>query len=136
MTVARRAVQEQTADPTTLDDLPDQAVECRGLRHAWPRRSNPKHRRLIEFEVREQRAGRVISGVLHLTCTAGCGRIRREPRRRNRVGRMVRDGKLSYGQVPGTRYLLKRIPGEPAHRVDPDDVQDRLLHMLCPDLSW
>lgn len=50
---------------------------------------------------------------------------------------MVRDGKLSYGQVPGTKYLLKRAPGEAAvAQVDPDEVQDRLLHRMCPNLSW
>ncbi len=134
--MARRAVQQETADPTKLDDLPDQAIECRGLRHAWPRGSNPKHRSLMRFEVRQERAGRVIEGVLHLTCTAGCGRIRKEPRRRNRAGKMVRDGKLTYGQMPGTKYLLKRAPGELAAKVDPDDVQDRLLHRMFPGLTW
>ncbi len=134
--MSRRAVQEQTADPTSLDDLPDEAVECRGLRHAWPRGSNPSHRPLIRFEVTKERSGRVIEGVLHLICTAGCGRIRREPRRRNRAGRMVRDGKLSYGQVPGTKYLLKRVPGEPVVRADQDEVQNRLLRRMCPGLTW
>jgi hypothetical protein len=121
-----------------LDDLPDEAVECRGLRHAWPRGTNPAHRENIHFEVTEKRGGRVIAGVLHLTCTAGCGRIRKEPRRRNRHGQLVREfgRRLSYTQTPGTRYLLKPPPGESAVRVDPADVQDRLLHRLCPGLRW
>lgn len=122
----------------TLDDLSEAAQECRLLgQHPWPRPGNRGHRRFIRFEVTQTRGDRVVAGVVHRTCTGGCGRIRSEPVRRNRNGRMVRDGRYTYGQVPGTTFLL--APG--ATREQPveewkEQRGNELLHQMFPDLQW
>lgn len=121
--------------PTTLADLPLEAIECRGLRHAWPRRSNPSHARFFRFEVTEKRGRKVIAGVLHMMCTGDCGTERKEPRRLNHEGRMVRDGRLDYKRHKP--YLLKRADANtPMDRVDPDELQDTMMRRMFPDLKW
>ncbi len=122
-------------EPVVLDDLPVEAIECRGLRHAWPRRSNPKHGRYFEFEVTEKRGKKVLAGVLRMMCTGDCGTQRSEPRRRNHEGRMVRDGSLTYKRYKP--YLLVRANLDtPVERVDPDQLQDTMMRRMFPELVW
>jgi hypothetical protein len=75
--------------------LPVAALMCRDLRHAWPRTTRDIAR-LVEWEATVVGAGgRIVEGVRRMYCTGGCGVRRVEKVRRDRQGRLVREGKAS-----------------------------------------
>ncbi len=131
----RRARVKSAAE--RLNELPTEAIECRRLRHAWPRRSNPRHAHLIRFEVteREPRTKRVIAGVRYLTCLGNCGTERMEKMRRNRDGLMVREGRLGYQRHKP--YLLpKPDPDTPAEPISSEVLEDAMMRRMFPELKW
>jgi hypothetical protein len=116
--------------------LPVAALMCRDLRHAWPRTTRDIAR-LVEWEATVVGAGgRIVEGVRRMYCTGGCGVRRVEKVRRDRQGRLVREGKASL-QYPKDGYLLGRPePGVEAEPVDADTIRDAVMRQMFPDLVW
>lgn len=114
-----------------LADMPDEAAECRVLRHAWPRKSHPDYQELTHTEVTSRdRQGRVTRIERTMRCTGGCGVVR--------VMFLAIDPRT--GQAWREHRPLYRYP--PNYRIRADGKLDRraleyaLLARLYPDLQW
>lgn len=119
-----------------INDLTDQAMECRDLQHAWPRRNLKQHAKFITFEITEYIGGHASAARRVMDCTGGCGVAKTQRFRITRDGRMQLDGKPRYS-YPESGYRLKRP--EQGTRVEPLDRSElryTLLHRLYPKLQW
>lgn len=118
------------ADPR-LDDLPTEALECRDLRHAWPRSTDGSN---VLTPTKYNGGGRVVEATRSMECLGKCGTVRVEEFYIYPDGRMSRIGKPSYRR--SKPYLLKGEPGVRQEPVDPDAVRYTLLTRLYPTLKW
>jgi hypothetical protein len=114
-----------------LEELPTEALECRDLRHAWPR-STSSHNVLTP--TRYGSGGQVMLATRSMECEGGCGTIREEDFYIDPDGRMERDGKVRYRRT--RPYLIKNEPGTHHEPVDRDAVRYTLLARLYPTLKW
>lgn len=130
-----------SVDRDFLDHSPLPALECRTLRHMWPRmgRANRNARKLPTNDGTTWKiAGAVDAGRLlerRMICQGGCGTVRIEMFCVLRDGRMVRDGYPRY--IYATGYLRKR--DDDHDRLDPlgqDQIMGALVRRLYPKLRW
>lgn len=122
-----------------LDSLPVEALQCRTLRHAWPRTKRRDSERLpgagmVTWKVLgEGDGGRLVERAME--CIGGCGTIRLETFLRLRDGRMVREGKPRYRH--SRPYVRKRA--EPDLELEPlgqDQLLGAVVARLLPNVSW
>ena len=86
-----------------LNQVPLETLECRTLRHQWPRMARDKRTRhklpasgpVVWRSLRAGEAGRLVER--EMTCLAGCGTVRTELFLVRRDGRMIRDGTPATG---------------------------------------
>lgn len=114
-----------------LNELPIEALECRDLRHAWPRTSSGA----AKLVPTKRRGTRVVEAQREMECTGGCGTVRVEDFEILADGRVLRVGQCRYRRT--RPYLLKRDdPADSKPPVDRDEVRFALLARLYPDFSW
>ncbi len=119
-----------------LAELPDAAVWCRDLRHAWPRTQRDLAR-FVELEPLVLGAGgRVVEAVRTMYCTGRCGVRRVDKVRRTHNGGWERLGRPAL-RYPQSGYLLsKALPGQRVETVEPELVRDAVIRRMFPDLDW
>lgn len=124
-----------------LDSTPLAALECRTLRHQWPRMTRTAGRRAKHLpndkHLQWKILGPVEAGRLlerHMTCLGGCGTTRIELFLVRHDGRMVRDGPPHYRYA--ATYLRKHTDHQPLEPLDHDDILGTLVHRLYPGLQW
>jgi len=126
-----------------LEHAPIAALECRTLRHLWPRmprpgkngkRGLPSEGRTAWKIVGNGEAGRVVER--RMECLGDCGTARIETFLVLRDGRMVRDGVPRYHYE--RLYLRKRADyGEPAlEPLGQDQIMGMLVRRMYPRLKW
>lgn len=125
-----------------LEHATIESLECRTLRHQWPRTPRPggKHRRKLANDAATTwkilgvvEAGRLIER--HMTCVGGCGTERIETFLVLRDGRMVRDGLPRYRY--SRPYLRKRDdPDMPLEPLGQDQILGMIVRRVYPGLRW
>jgi hypothetical protein len=119
-----------------LRETPLEALQCRDLRHAWPRaQARPRVRTAPRTAAISWQA--VGDGQLERTmlCEGGCGTRRIESFLRRRDGSLQRIGLPRYRHEKN--YLRRRSePDQPLERVDPDVLRGNLIARLYPALRW
>jgi hypothetical protein len=127
-----------------LETAPIAALECRTLRHQWPRMPRPHQRQrkgngLVSDGgtawkiLGTVEAGRLIERAM--TCLGGCGTVRTETFLIRRDGRMIRDGIPRYRY--GTLYLRKRADADrPLEPIGQDEILGMMVQRLYPKLRW
>lgn len=130
-------------DDEWLETAPIEALECRTLRHQWPRMPRPGARRSHGLHSDDNTQWKAVGAgeagrLLHrlMTCLGGCGTQRLEVFLIRRDGRMVRDGKPRYRYT--RPYLRRRAdPDAPAlPHLDQDQILGVMVHRLYPKLRW
>lgn len=125
-----------------LDTAPLAGLQCRDLRHAWPRaqqrssvRARPPSTPLIVWKVLTVSAGRPVELERTMLCEGGCGVARVEVFVARKGGDLVRSGVPRYRHPK--HYLRQRAePDSPLERLDPDVLRGRLVARLYPALKW
>ncbi len=113
-----------------LNNLPTEALECRDLRHAWPRGTGTVLMRPTRW-----RGQRVVEAEREMECTGGCGVTRIDVFAVGLDGRITRDTKPRYKYDPDRAYLVKRTdPSDPP--VNRDAIRTALFTRMFPDLKW
>jgi hypothetical protein len=125
-----------------LEHTPLATLECRTLRHQWPRMPRlgksksghiPTGGGVVWRILGYVEAGRQVER--EMTCLGGCGTARIEWFLALRDGRMVRDGGCRY-RYP-TTYLRKRTdPDQPLEALGQEEILGTLVRRLYPRLKW
>lgn len=112
--------------------LPIEALECRVLRHQWPRYRQGSNK-LIPTK---RRYGKVTEERREMTCLGECGTVRIDDFEVDAEGRRHRLGRCRYRHEK--KYALDRHkPGEPPQeRAAFDEVHFCLLTRMYADLTW
>jgi hypothetical protein len=124
-----------------LNERPIEALQCRDLRHAWPRDQSRRGRKLessqwINWRVIVTKSdGSPKELQREMACTGGCGVVRVEE------FLVMHDGSLHRGGIPRYRYpkafLRKRDPDAPLlEPINRDTLRGILVHRLYPNLAW
>jgi hypothetical protein len=95
---------------TTLDDLQDDYLECRDLRHAWRRSS------LHDIEVTRNTSGKIIEFTRVITCSR-CGTERHTTFQVPSM--MIVRNRYAYP----SGYMLVGSHSDPSMRVDAGDIR-------------
>lgn len=133
------------AEPDTrewLEHTPVAVLECRTLRHQWPRMPRAGRGKGGHIPAGGGVAWRIIGHVeagrlveREMTCLGGCGTVRIETFLVLRDRRMVRDGLPRY-RYP-TTYLRKRTdPDHPLEALGQEEILGTLVRRLYPRLKW
>jgi len=123
-----------------LDHAPLAALECRTLRHQWPRMTVTGRRRQLPTAgpIAWKNVGVVTAGRLlerAMECLAGCGTTRTETFLILRDGRMVRDSTPRYRyQAPYLRRAVDRHEHLPP--LGQDQILGAMMRRLYPKLPW
>lgn len=124
-----------------LKEIPLEALQCRDLRHAWPRAQTRRGRNLESKDgITWQPLITAADGTprelqREMLCIGGCGVVRVEEFIVDREGNMRRAGKPRY-RHPKT-YLRQRGKDEPLlDPIDTDTLRGILVHRLYPRLAW
>src|ERR1051325_2220395 len=112
-------------------------LQCRELRHAWPRNHAPSRRKELAdtAHVRwrvEQSVGGVPRVVTReMDCIGLCGVVRIETFALSISGAIVREGKPRYRHPEG--YLRRRGHGEQyVEKIEPDQLRGIVVRRLFP----
>lgn len=124
-----------------LEKAPLQGLQCRDLRHAWPRAQSAGNARSLQSTAditwrRLSPAGGPAELERSMHCTGRCGTVRTETFLLRAGGRMVRIGKPRYRR-DDPAYLRRRSePGVPLEPLDPDELRATLVRRMYPRLQW
>lgn len=141
-------------DEEWIARAPLAVLQCRDLRHAWPRQTAaPKNRpaivprrgrtaaavllppnsRGVSWEVLEHGPPVVLRRLM--LCTGRCG-VRRVEDFVVRDGRLVRPGRPKLRYPAGYRRARPDPEGPRRDRLDPELVRGSIVHRLVPGLRW
>jgi hypothetical protein len=111
-----------------------EALQCRELRHAWPRGQTQRTRKLKDAaNVRWRREPGAI--IREMECVGGCGVVRIETFTVAANGSLRREGRPRYRYPDG--YLRSRAKDEaPLEPIEPDTLRGIVVRRLFPNLNW
>lgn len=123
---------------------PIEQLQCRDLRHAWPREQTQTGARARSLRSSENIKWQVITKAAdgspreltrEMGCTGRCGLVRVEDFFVRPDGSIQRNGKPRYRPPPG--YLRKRASDEPLlEPLDTNALRGIIVHRLYPKLAW